>query len=59
MNPQDRKLAILYWRLQMKVHTNPRIRAYLDELTRILKRRRIRPEILNQVGLKMATHGQI
>ena len=59
MNAQDRKLVVLYWRLQMKVHTNPKIRSYLHALTRILKRRRIRPEILNRVGFELAAQGRI
>ena len=59
MDAQDRKLVVLYWRLQMKVHTNPKVRSYLYALTRILKRRRIRPEILNRVGFELAAQGRI
>ncbi len=59
MRVQDRKLVVLYWKLQEKVHTNPKIRAYLLHLTRILVKRRIRPRMINRVGLEMATRGRI
>ena len=56
---QDRQLAVLYWRLQRQVHTNPAVRAYLRELTRVLRQRHIRPTALNQVGLELAIKGQL
>jgi len=56
---QDRQLAVLYWKLQRQVHTNPRIRTYLYQLTDILKRRRIRPTALNQVGLELVMEEKI
>ena len=59
MSVQDRQLAALYWRLQRQVHTNPKIRSYLYELTRVLKRRHIRPTALNQVGLELASEDRI
>ena len=59
MSVKDRNLAVLYWRLQKKVHTDPGIRSYLYELTRILKKRRIRPTALNDVGLELAMQDQI
>lgn len=59
VSAQDRELAVLYWKLQKKVHTDPKIRRYLHELTRQLKKRRIRPTVLNDVGLEMAMDNQI
>lgn len=59
VSAQDRELAVLYWKLQKKVHTDPKIRGYLQELTRQLKARRIRPTLLNDVGLEMAMDNQI
>jgi hypothetical protein len=59
MSAQDKELAVLYWKLQRKVHTNPGMRGYLHELTRILKERRIRPATINDVGLEMVGHNQI
>ncbi len=59
MSTQDRELAVLYWKLQKKVHTDPKIRTYLRELTRQLKQRRIRPTALNEVGLELATEERI
>ena len=59
VSAQDRELAILYWRLQKKVHTDPKIRTYLQELTKVLKRRRIRPTTLNDVGLELAMENRI
>ena len=59
MSVQDRELAILYWKLQKKVHTDPKIRTYLYELTRLLKQREIRPTALNSVGLELAMQDQI
>ena len=59
MSVQDRELAILYWKLQKKVHTDPKIRTYLYALTRLLKQREIRPTALNSVGLEMAMQDQI
>ena len=59
MSVQDRELAVLYWKLQKKVHTDPKIRTYLYELTRLLKQREIRPTALNSVGLEMAMQDQI
>ena len=59
MRIQDRKLVVLYWKLQEKVHTNPKIRVYLRQLTRMLVKRRIRPRTINRVGLEMATQGRI
>ena len=59
MSVQDRELAVLYWQLQRRVHTDPKIRSYLYALTRILKQRHIRPTALNQVGLEMAMQEQI
>ena len=59
MSAQDRELAVLYWQLQKKVHTDPKIRTYLHALTRILKQRQIRPTALNDVGLEMAMENLI
>jgi hypothetical protein len=59
VSAQDRELAVLYWKLQKRVHTDPKIRGYLHELTRQLKKRQIRPTALNDVGLEMALHNQI
>ena len=59
MSVQDRELAVLYWKLQKKVHTDPKIRTYLYELTRLLKKREIRPTALNSVGLELAMQDQI
>jgi len=59
VSANDKELAVLYWKLQKRVHTDPKIRTYLRELTRVLKRRRIRPTALNDVGLEMAMHNQI
>ena len=59
MSVQDKQLAVLYWKLQRQVHTNPGIRSYLYELTRVLKRRHIRPNTLNQIGLELAMEDQI
>ncbi|MEE2753233.1 MAG: hypothetical protein VX910_04565 [Candidatus Latescibacterota bacterium] len=59
MCAEDRELAELYWHLQKKVHTQPKIRTYLHELTRILKDRRIRPNTLNQIGLDLAAQNRI
>ncbi len=59
MSAQDRELAVLYWRLQKKVHTDPKIRSYLHELTRMLKARKIRPTLLNDVGLELAMENRI
>ena len=50
----DRDLAILYWNLQRKVHTNPCIRGYLYALTKIIRKRQIKPATLNAIGLDMA-----
>jgi len=50
----DRDLAVLYWRLQRGVHTNPRIRSYLHTITELMRRRRIRPATVNAIGLEMA-----
>ena len=59
MSVQDRELAVLYWKLQKRVHTDPKIRSYLREVTRILQKRHIRPTVLNRVGLELAHEGQI
>lgn len=59
VSAQDKELAVLYWKLQRKVHTNPHIRGYLHELTEILKQRHIRPTVINDVGLEMAMHNQL
>ncbi len=59
MSAKDRELAELYWHLQKKVHTEPKIRTYLHQLTRILKERRIRPNMLNQIGLDLAAQDRI
>jgi hypothetical protein len=49
----DRDLAVLYWRLQRGVHTNPRIRSYLYTIAELMRRRRITPARLNAIGLEM------
>ena len=59
MGAKDRELAELYWQLQKKVHTDPKMRSYLNSLTRILKARRIRPNALNEVGLELAEQNRI
>jgi hypothetical protein len=59
MSARDRQLAVLYWQLQKRVHTDPAMRSYLSALTRILKKRRIRPTVLNQVGLDLVVQEQI
>jgi len=56
---RDRQLAVLYWKLQRQVHTNPSIRTYLQQLTNTLRQRRIRPTALNQVGLELAVEERI
>ena len=58
MSAQDKELAVLYWTLQRKVHTDPSVRGYLHALTRILKQRRIRPTAINAVGLEMVGQNQ-
>lgn len=55
----DRDLAILYWKLQRSVHTNPGIRGYLYALTEILRQRRIKATTLNAIGLELAVNNQI
>ena len=59
VSAQDKELAVLYWKLQKRVHTDPKIRSYLHELTQVLKQRRIRPTTLNDVGLEMAMQNLI
>jgi hypothetical protein len=59
MGAKDRELAELYWQLQKKVHTDPKMRSYLNSLTRSLKARRIRPNALNEVGLELAGQNRI
>ncbi|MFT5368763.1 MAG: hypothetical protein ACI8V2_003730 [Candidatus Latescibacterota bacterium] len=59
VSTQDRELAVLYWKLQKRVHTDPKVRGYLHELARQLKKRQIRPTALNDVGLEMALDNQI
>ena len=59
MGVRDRQLAVLYWQLQKRVHTEPAMRSYLSALTQILKKRRIRPTALNDVGLELAGQEQI
>ena len=59
MGVRDRQLAVLYWQLQKRVHTDPAMRCYLSALTQILKKRRIRPTALNQVGLELVGQEQI
>ncbi len=59
MGAKDRELAELYWQLQKRVHTDPKVRSYLHSLTRILKARRIRPNALNKVGLELAGQNRI
>lgn len=59
VSAQDKELAVLYWKLQKKVHTDPAVRTYLNALTRMLKQRRIRPTTLNDVGLEMAMQNRI
>ena len=59
MGAKDRELAELYWKLQKKVHTDPKLRSYLNSLTRILKARRIRPHALNEIGLELAGQNRI
>ena len=55
----DRDLAILYWKLQRSVHTNPGIRGYLYALTEILRERRIKAATLNAIGLEMVVNNQL
>ena len=50
----DRDLAILYWRLQRRVHTHPGVRGYLSALTDLLRQRRIKAATLNAIGLELA-----
>ena len=59
VSTQDRKLAVLYWQLQKKVHTDPGVRDYLFALTRIMKRRQIQPTALNNIGLELAVQDRI
>jgi hypothetical protein len=59
VSAQDRELAVLYWKLQKKVHTDPQVRGYLHELTRQLRQRHIRPTALNEVGLQLAMENKI
>jgi hypothetical protein len=59
VSAQDRELAELYWHLQRKVHTDPKVRSYLTHLTRILRERHIKPGALNQVGLELAVQDRI
>ena len=55
----DRDLAILYWRLQRIVHTNPGIRGYLHALTELLRERRVSASALNTIGLELAVNNQL
>lgn len=55
----DRDLAVLYWKLQRNVHTNPGIRGYLYALTEILRKRRIKAATLNAIGLELAVNNQL
>lgn len=59
MGSKDRELSELYWHLQKKVHTDPKIRSYLHHLECVLKARRIRPTTLNEVGLALAGRNRI
>jgi len=59
VSAQDRKLAILYWQLQRKVHTDPGVRDFLFALTRIMKKRHIQPAALNNIGLELAGQEKI
>ena len=59
MSTQDKELAVLYWKLQKRVHTEPKLRSYLRELTQVMKQRQIRPTTLNDIGLEMAMQNQI
>ncbi len=58
MSARDRELAVLYWQLQKKVHTDPKIRTYLTQVTKMLQKRRVRPTALNDVGLQMTYQKQ-
>ena len=58
MSARDRELAVLYWKLQKKVHTDPKIRTYLTQVTKMLQKRRVRPTALNEVGLQMTYQKQ-
>lgn len=55
----DRDLAILYWKLQRSVHTNPGIRGYLYALTKVLRERRIQAATLNAIGLELVVNNQL
>ena len=55
----DRDLAVLYWKLQRSVHTNPGIRGYLHSLTEILRQRRITASALNAIGLELVVNNQL
>ena len=59
MSAKDQELEELYWHLQKKVHTEPKIRTYLHQLTRILKERQIWPNTLNLIGLDLAAQNRI
>ena len=59
MRIQDRELVVLYWKLQKKVHTDPKVRILLREIIGYLNRRHIGPKVLNEVGLGMVSDGQI
>ena len=54
----NRELAVMYWTLQKKIHTSPRIRKYLQTLRRIMKARQIQPAMLNAVGLEIIKGGR-
>ena len=55
----DHDLAVLYWKLQRSVHTNPGIRGYLHALTEILRQRRITASTLNAIGLELVVNNQL
>ena len=55
----DRDLAVLYWKLQRSVHTNPGIRGYLYALSETLRQRDVKAATLNAIGLELAAHNQI
>lgn len=56
---RERELSELYWHLQHKVHTDPSIRPYLHQLSKMLRKLLVTPSALNEVGLEMSLQNRI
>ena len=63
LNGLERKKNIelmrLYWLFSRKLHTNPKLRIYRNEVSKILSERRVSVVSLNDVGVKMKRAGII